>query len=453
MQGVGADHARLLKQRVDGHVGGREQRAGVRGGGARAGRRATALDRQQRFLARETGGDPRELARIAERLEVQQRHLGAWILLPVAQQVVARQVGLVADRHERRQADAEPTGGLDDGDPKPTALRHEPDRSRCGGMRSEGGVQANVGRGVEHPEAIRPDDPDPGIATHLEQLPLPPCSLLAGLRKPGGDHEQRTHAGVRALARDPDDALSGYDDDRELDSAPDLADRVVGGQRLDDLGVLVDGVDGAVELGRQQVVEDLTADRPASAGRPDHGHRPRLEEAAHGCDRRDPLALVETRERLRGERGGQLDLDRIARRAQLDRKAALAKHLDHAMVRRQNLGGEGRDSVLLGQAREVREQDRRDASPLPGVRDQERHLRSGLALPNVGGVRDDRGWRAALGDQREAVGVVDVERPRRDPVEIGYAEEPKRDRLGRDLLQKRADRGLVVAAHRPHMQR
>ena len=36
VQRVGADHARLLEQRVDGHVGGGQQRAGVRGGRARA---------------------------------------------------------------------------------------------------------------------------------------------------------------------------------------------------------------------------------------------------------------------------------------------------------------------------------------------------------------------------------------------------------------------------------
>jgi hypothetical protein len=244
----------------------------------------------------------------------------------------------------------------------------------------------NAGRGVEHPEAVRPDNPDAGITTHLEQLPLPSRSLLAGLRKPRGDHEQCAHIGARALACHPDDMLSGDDDDRELDSARDLADRVVGGNRLDDVCVLVDGVDGAVELGGQQVVEDLSTDGPAPPRRPDHRHGPRLEEAAHGGHRRDPLALLKARERFGGERGGQRDLDRLARRAQLHRKAALTEHLDHAMVGGEHLGGEGRDTVLLGQARKVREQDRRDASPLPGVRYQERHLRSVLAFPNVGGV-------------------------------------------------------------------
>ena len=54
VQRVGADHAGLLEQRVDGDVGGGQQRPGVRRGRARPGRRAAALDRQDRLLA----GDP-----------------------------------------------------------------------------------------------------------------------------------------------------------------------------------------------------------------------------------------------------------------------------------------------------------------------------------------------------------------------------------------------------------
>ena len=47
----------------------------------------------------------RELARVPERLEVEQDHVGRVVVLPVLEQVVRRDVGLVADRDERREAE------------------------------------------------------------------------------------------------------------------------------------------------------------------------------------------------------------------------------------------------------------------------------------------------------------------------------------------------------------
>ena len=53
---VGADHAGLAEQRVDGDVRGGQQRAGVRRGRARAGGRAAALDRDDRLACARPGG-------------------------------------------------------------------------------------------------------------------------------------------------------------------------------------------------------------------------------------------------------------------------------------------------------------------------------------------------------------------------------------------------------------
>ena len=67
--------------------------------------RAAALHRDDRLAPRDTPRDPRELARVPERLEVEQDHVGAGIVLPVLEQVVAADVALVADRDELRDAD------------------------------------------------------------------------------------------------------------------------------------------------------------------------------------------------------------------------------------------------------------------------------------------------------------------------------------------------------------
>ena len=77
VQGVGADHPGLGEQRIDGDIGSRQQRAGVRRGRACPRARAPALDRQQRLVTGKAARDAGELARIAERLQVQQSDLGA----------------------------------------------------------------------------------------------------------------------------------------------------------------------------------------------------------------------------------------------------------------------------------------------------------------------------------------------------------------------------------------
>ena len=99
------------------------------------------------------------------------------------------------------------------------------------------------------------------------------------------------------------------------------------------------------------------------------------------------------------------------------------------MVGRKHLGGERRDAVLLGHGGEMGQEDRRDPVPLPFVRDQEGHLGARRVDPDVGGVGQDAPRDAGLGHQGKAIGIVDVQRPRGHPIEIGSAEEPEADRL------------------------
>src|SRR5207237_10087621 len=70
LERVRANHARLVKKRFDGHVGGRQERPSVRGGGPRAGRRATALDGNDRLRPADPPRDAAELARVPKRLKV-----------------------------------------------------------------------------------------------------------------------------------------------------------------------------------------------------------------------------------------------------------------------------------------------------------------------------------------------------------------------------------------------
>ena len=104
---LGAHHAGVGEQRVDRDVGGGEQRARCATTAARCARgRAAALDRDDRLVRVIRARDPPEPARVAERLEVEQRRtVVVGVLLPVLEEVVAREVGLVARRDERREPD------------------------------------------------------------------------------------------------------------------------------------------------------------------------------------------------------------------------------------------------------------------------------------------------------------------------------------------------------------
>ena len=73
------------------------------------------------LVASDATGDPAELARVAERLKVEQDDVGLRVRLPVVEQVVAGDVGLVPHRDE--VGDAEPTGSGLAGSPPARAPR------------------------------------------------------------------------------------------------------------------------------------------------------------------------------------------------------------------------------------------------------------------------------------------------------------------------------------------
>ena len=176
----------------------------------------------------------------------------------------------------------------------------------------------------------------------------------------------------------------------------------------------------------KKVVEDLAANRLPLPGCTDDGDGPRRDEAAHrGCGRA-PISILEPLQRLWAERRRQLDMDRSRHRPHIDGKAALPEHLDHAVVLRQDLGLEGRDSMLVGHLGQMGEQDRSQAMALELVRHRKRDLGSVLRAAEIGTVADGTRFLPPHGDQPVAVRVVDVHRSRGLLLHVGgRREEPK----------------------------
>ena len=82
---------------------------------------------EHRLLGRHPADVAAEAAGVAERLEVEQHDVGAVVVEPVLEQVVARQVGLVAHGHEVRDAQAHLAGPLEDDRTDRARLRQQPD--------------------------------------------------------------------------------------------------------------------------------------------------------------------------------------------------------------------------------------------------------------------------------------------------------------------------------------
>ncbi len=187
-----ADHARLAEERVDGHVRAGEGR-GVRACGAAAGAGAPALQRENRLAARDLPRDPRERTRVAEGLEVEDDHLGRVVVLPPLEQVVRRDVRLVADRHERGDAETGRLRPFEQREPERAALRGEADLSGREAARREGRVE--VDRGGGDAEAVRAEQARAVLAGEGQELLLPLDPLAARLGEPRGDDDERAYAG------------------------------------------------------------------------------------------------------------------------------------------------------------------------------------------------------------------------------------------------------------------
>ena len=113
-----------MKKGVDGHVTG-GQSGGVRSGGTLAGLCPPTLDGHDGLAPADAPGDPGEAPRVAEGLQVEQDYLGGSVAFPVLQEVVARNVGPIADADKTGDAQVETIGSGQEGQPERSTLgRH-----------------------------------------------------------------------------------------------------------------------------------------------------------------------------------------------------------------------------------------------------------------------------------------------------------------------------------------
>ena len=138
---------------------------------------APADDREQRLALGEAAREPRELGGVAEGLEIERggAHLG--VVVPGGQQVVARDVALVAERDERAHAQPELASQVHEDDADTTGLAGHREAAGRRDRVVEGGVQPDLGVVDEQTEAVGADQPDAPCAGGHRQLALEPGAL------------------------------------------------------------------------------------------------------------------------------------------------------------------------------------------------------------------------------------------------------------------------------------
>ena len=129
-------------------------------------------DGDDRLPLGQAAGDPGELARVADRLEVEAHGGGVVVVDPVLHEVVAGDVDAVARGGEVGDAQAATVGRGENRDPERAALREE---AQPAGARAPGrqrGVELDLGVGVDQAERVRADDAQPVLAGAATQLLL-----------------------------------------------------------------------------------------------------------------------------------------------------------------------------------------------------------------------------------------------------------------------------------------
>jgi hypothetical protein len=216
------DHACLAQHGVESGLRHRDGANAVSGGNAiRADR---GLDHDHGFAQGQLSRDPGELARVANRLQVQAHRGGVLVVNPVLHEVVTGDVDPVAGRGKDRDPKVAPRGQGEHRDTEGAALGDQAQRPRRWQRGRKGRVQPDVGMGVDDAEGVRADHPHAVAARRLQELFLATHAGRSGLGETSGHHQQGLDAGRGAVLHHQLHRLGGNGDDGKVNLVRDLAD-------------------------------------------------------------------------------------------------------------------------------------------------------------------------------------------------------------------------------------
>ena len=360
---------------------------------------------EQRLALGEPASGPRELQRVAERLEVQRRDRHRLVLAPRGQQVVAGHVELGPQRGERVHADPLAARQVEDGEPDPAGLGGHGQPARPRQRTGEGRVERTVGAEGDDALRVRPDQPHAVRATERQEVAA--GGRLAASGQPRRHHHGRAHARGAGVGHHVRHLVGRHDHDDEVDGVRHRGDRGVRRHAVHRVGLGVHDAEPAGVPARPDRVEDGPAQPAAVTTYADHGDARGRQQRPQRAGLRAPLAPVGGVERRGRHVGAQLDGDLAVGGPPRDREPGPAEHAQHAVVVTQHLGLEAGQPVRATQGGEVLEQQDAEPAAVVLVGHQERDLRA-LAVRHLGGgepgdpAADHRDHRGRVG-----VGLVE----------------------------------------------
>ena len=184
--------------------------------------------------------------------------------------------------------------------------------------------------------------------------------------------------------------------DRQVDGPRDVFHRRVRRDRRDDVGLGVDGVDGAVKARGDQVLQHSVADGPGLSGGADDPDRPGSKERLQRSLGGDAISGLRHRDASLRRLDVQGDLDDPFLQLAVNVVAAVLKDAEHLLVFGQHLGDQAAKARNVGRKCQTLQQDGADTLALVGVFDQKGYF--GLLglrasnFPHRGYDRPRRPW-------------------------------------------------------------
>ena len=276
LRGVDELDARGEARRLDGgEVAG--ERARVRAG--RAGARLRGAPGEQhdgRPRLDGRGRGARELPPVAEVLAVERDQPGRLVVGERRDQLGRLHVGLVAERDEAGEPEAELGPDHPDLEREIPALGDEADRAGLELLRAD----LELGARVVDAEAVRAHEDGPGGAHALDDRPLARRPLLAHLAEPGADGDDRLRADGERVLDGLLDPGRRHGDDDELGRLRQLRQRRVGLISEDLAAPAVDEEDGAAALALERAAGEPETPLPRDRRGAQDCDRPGVEERA-----------------------------------------------------------------------------------------------------------------------------------------------------------------------------
>ena len=443
---LATDHTGLRDHRVHGD-GVRGRRGGVRGAGATPALRAPAQHGQQGLAAREPAGQTRELGRVAEGLQVERRRGDRGVLAPGGQQVVAGDVGLVAERDEGPDPEPDPARLLEQHDADTARLRGDRETARPGDRVAERGVEPGLRQVAHQPQAVRSDHAHVARTGDLQHLRLELAAALAHLAEPRGEHDRRRDAGGHDVGHRPRAGRSRHGEDGQVDPGRQVGAGGVGGEPRDRGGRGVHDVEVAREAAAADGVEHGRPHPGAVASCSQHDDRARVQQRVQRAPLRPGLAPVGHALRAVGRGEVHRELRDAVAGLGAQGEAGVDEDPPHPVVVAEDVGHEPLPAALARQHGQVLQEQAGQPAPVLVVVDQEGDL-VGVDAGRLGGAQSDHPVRDH-GDEREGAvqagqHVVDVGVP---AAAVG-GEEPEAHVLVAGPVVERPQRVPVVRRDR-----